>query len=55
MRTLVNIPEVNHKLTMYKLGKCIAIGGFSKVYIVRSLYDGHFYAAKFMDRSRFPG
>lgn len=28
--------------------KCLAIGGFSKVYLVRSLRDGQFYAMKVM-------
>jgi serum/glucocorticoid-regulated kinase 2 len=28
--------------------KCLAIGGFSKVYLVRSLKDGQFYAMKVM-------
>lgn len=32
----------------YKICKCLAIGGFSKVYLVRSLRDGHFYAMKVM-------
>ena len=32
----------------YKIYKCLAIGGFSKVYLVRSLEDGKFYAMKVM-------
>ena len=30
--------------------KCLATGGFSKVYLVRSLHTGEFYAAKFVDK-----
>lgn len=33
-------------LQKYKIIKCLAIGGFSKVYLVRSHYDGKFYALK---------
>lgn len=33
-------------LNKYKIIKCLAIGGFSKVYLVRSLLDGKFYALK---------
>ena len=33
-------------LQKYKIIKCLAIGGFSKVYLVRSFYDGKFYALK---------
>jgi serine/threonine protein kinase len=40
------IPE--GKLKKYKICKCLAIGGFSKVYLVRSLRDGNFYAMKVM-------
>lgn len=36
------------KLKRYKVYKCLAIGGFSKVYLVRSLRDGNFYAMKVM-------
>ena len=36
------------KLKRYKVCKCLAIGGFSKVYLVRSLRDGQFYAMKVM-------
>lgn len=36
------------RLKKYKICKCLAIGGFSKVYLVRSLRDGHFYAMKVM-------
>ncbi len=32
----------------YKICKCLAIGGFSKVYLVRCLRDGQFYAMKVM-------
>lgn len=36
------------KLKRYKICKCLAIGGFSKVYLVRNLRDGQFYAMKVM-------
>lgn len=35
-------------LKRYKICKCLAIGGFSKVYLVRNLRDGKFYAMKVM-------
>lgn len=37
-------------LERYHVLKCLAIGGFSKVYLVRSLIDGHFYAMKVMSK-----
>lgn len=36
------------RLKKYKIYKCLAIGGFSKVYLVRNLRDGNFYAMKVM-------
>jgi serine/threonine protein kinase len=36
------------RLKKYQVLKCLAIGGFSKVYLVRSLRDGQFYAMKVM-------
>ena len=39
---------VEGRLKRYKVCKCLAIGGFSKVYLVRSLRDGQFYAMKVM-------
>ena len=33
-------------LEKYNILKCLAIGGFSKVYLVRSLVNGKFYALK---------
>ena len=36
------------RLKKYQILKCLAIGGFSKVYLVRSLRDGQFYAMKVM-------
>ena len=36
------------KLKKYRICKCLAIGGFSKVYLVRSQRDGQFYAMKVM-------
>jgi serum/glucocorticoid-regulated kinase 2 len=38
-------------LQKYKIIKCLAIGGFSKVYLVRSHYDGKFYAMKAVSKS----
>jgi len=38
----------------YKIYNCLAIGGFSKVYLARSYENGEFYAIKFLrkyDRS----
>lgn len=35
----------------YKIYKCLAIGGFSKVYLARSYEDGRFYAIKFMKKA----
>jgi serum/glucocorticoid-regulated kinase 2 len=40
------VPE--GRLSRYRICKCLAIGGFSKVYLVRSLRDGQFYAMKVM-------
>lgn len=37
-------------LEKYKILKCLAIGGFSKVYLVRSFDDGKFYAMKVMSK-----
>lgn len=34
----------------YKIYNCLAIGGFSKVYLSRSLENGQFYAIKFMKK-----
>ena len=34
----------------YKIYNCLAIGGFSKVYLARSLENGQFYAIKFMKK-----
>lgn len=35
----------------YEIYYCLAVGGFSKVYLVRSYSDGKFYAAKFIRKS----
>ena len=35
----------------YKLYQCLAIGGFSKVYLSRSYENGHFYALKCIKKS----
>ena len=34
----------------YTILKCIGVGGFSKVYLVRDKTDGTFYAAKFIEK-----
>lgn len=36
----------------YKIYNCLAVGGFSKVYLVRSLENGCFYAIKFIRKAR---
>ena len=36
----------------YKIYNCLAIGGFSKVYLARSLENGQFYAIKFMKKHK---
>lgn len=33
------------------MGECISIGGFSKVYMVRSKKSGSFYIGKFIDKN----
>lgn len=35
----------------YKIYNCLAIGGFSKVYLARSYENGQFYAIKFIKKS----
>jgi len=35
----------------YKMYNCLAIGGFSKVYLARSYENGQFYAIKFIRKS----
>lgn len=37
-------------LRKYKIYRCLAIGGFSKVYLVRSRRDGRFFAMKVMQK-----
>lgn len=37
-------------LKKYKIYRCLAIGGFSKVYLVRSRRDGRFFAMKVMQK-----
>ena len=39
-------------MNKYKLEKCLATGGFSKVYLARSLCTGQFVAAKFVDKTK---
>lgn len=33
------------------MGECISVGGFSKVYILRSKKNGNFFIGKFIDKS----
>ena len=40
--------QAEGRLKKYKICKCLAIGGFSKVYLVRCQRDGQFYAMKVM-------
>lgn len=40
----------NKEAFPYRMYNCLAIGGFSKVYLVRSLEDGQFYVIKFMKK-----
>jgi len=35
----------------YRIYHCLAIGGFSKVYLARSYENGQFYAIKFIKKS----
>lgn len=37
-------------LLRYEVYKCLAVGGFSKVYLVRSHEDGRFYVMKTMSK-----
>lgn len=34
----------------YQVYKCLAVGGFSKVYLVRSHADGNFYVMKVISK-----
>lgn len=36
----------------YSILRCIGVGGFSKVYLVRDKQKGSFYAAKFIEKLR---
>lgn len=36
----------------YEIYNCLAIGGFSKVYLARSYDDGKFYAIKFIKKRK---
>lgn len=40
----------NKNEIFYKICKCLAIGGFSKVYLARSYKDGRFYAIKIIKK-----
>jgi serine/threonine protein kinase len=44
--------ETLEGLDKYKICCCLAIGGFSKVFLVRSRITGKFYAAKFVDKKK---
>jgi len=46
---LLNKTHQNHSFK-YKIYNCLAIGGFSKVYLARSVENGQFYAIKFMKK-----
>ena len=40
-----------HDINAYQVRECISIGGFSKVYIVRSKKTGKFFIGKFIDKN----
>jgi len=45
------MPFINKNTSIgYKIYNCLAIGGFSKVYLARSYDNGHFYAMKFIKK-----
>ena len=37
-------------ISSYKLCECLSVGGFSKVYLLRSLRTGEFFAGKFIHK-----
>lgn len=39
----------------FRIYNCLAIGGFSKVYLARSLQDGQFYVIKFIKKVQDQG
>ena len=45
--------QKEHKqgLSKYKICKCLSIGGFSKVFLLRSKVDGEFHAGKFIEKN----
>lgn len=40
----------DNKLNSYTIYDCLSVGGFSKVFLIRSKKSGKFYAAKFIDK-----
>jgi len=42
----------HNEAVKYKMYNCLAIGGFSKVYLARSYENGQFYAIKFIRKSK---
>lgn len=47
-----NSGELALGIDAYTILKCIGVGGFSKVYLVRDKNDGTFYAAKFIEKAK---
>jgi serum/glucocorticoid-regulated kinase 2 len=47
-----NGAESASAIDAYTILKCIGVGGFSKVYLVRDKTDGTFYAAKFIEKAK---
>ena len=39
-------------LEKYEVCRCLSVGGFSKVFLLRSNADGCFYAGKFIDKKK---
>lgn len=42
----------SNRILNYEVYNCLAIGGFSKVYLARSREDGRFYTIKFIKKRR---
>lgn len=45
----------SNRISSYEIYNCLAIGGFSKVYLARSREDGRFYALKFIKKKENSG
>ena len=41
-----------NRVLNYEIYSCLAIGGFSKVYLARSREDAKFYAVKFIRKAK---